>query len=235
MAKRGKKYLEAASKVDRQKQYPLEDAIGMACELSFAKFDETLEVSAKLGVDPRHADQMVRGTVNLPNGTGRKIRVLVFAKGEKEKEAEVAGADYVGGDDYVKKIQSGWLEFESVVATPDMMASVGKLGRVLGPRGLMPSPKTGTVTFDVAKAVQELKAGKIEFKVDRTSNIHAPIGKRDFGKDRLIENAKAFLENLLRARPAASKGRYIRSMTVSSTMGPGIRVDSVQTVASLKG
>ena len=235
MTRRGRKYLEAASKFDRQRHYSLGEAIEMACSLSFTKFDETLDLAARLGVDPRHADQMVRGTVNLPHGTGKKIRVLVFAKGEKEKEARDAGADFAGGDDFIKKIQDGWLEFDAVVATPDMMSTVGKLGRVLGPRRLMPSPKTETVTFEVSRAVKELKAGKIEFKVDRTSNIHAPIGKRDFGKERLVDNARAFIESLMRAKPAASKGRYLKSLTVSTTMGPGIKIDPVQTAASLKG
>ncbi|MBN2208606.1 MAG: 50S ribosomal protein L1 [Candidatus Coatesbacteria bacterium] len=234
MTRRGRKYLEAASKVDRQGHYSLEEAIELACGLSFTKFDETLDVAAKLGVDPRHADQMVRGTVLLPHGTGKTVRVLVFAKGEKEKEAKDAGADYVGSDDLVKKITDGWLEFDAVVSTPDMMSNVGKLGRVLGPRRLMPSPKTGTVTFDVSKAVKELKAGKIEFKVDRTSNLHVAIGKRDFGKDRLVDNARAFLESLMRAKPAASKGRYLKSLTVSTTMGPGIKIDPVLAAASLK-
>jgi len=235
MTRRGKKYLEAASKIDRQRHYSLEEAIEMACELSFTSFNETLDMAARLGVDPRHADQMVRGTVNLPHGTGKDIRVLVFAKGEKESEAKEAGADFVGGDDLIKKIQDGWLGFDAVVSTPDMMSKVGKLGRVLGPRRLMPSPKTGTVTFEVKRAVTELKAGKIEFKVDRTSNIHVLIGKRDFGKDRLVDNARTFLESLMRAKPAASKGRYLKSLTISTTMGPGIKIEPVQTVASLKG
>ncbi len=228
-------YLEASAKVDSERYYTLEQAIEMACELSFAKFNETLDLGARLGVDPRHADQMVRGTVNLPHGTGKKVRVLVFAKGEKEKEAEAAGADFVGGDELIKKIQGGWLEFDAVVATPEMMSKVGKLGRVLGPRRLMPSPKTGTVTFEVGRAVEELKAGKIEFKVDKTSNIHVPLGKRDFGKALLTENARAFLESLIRAKPVASKGRYLKSLTISTTMGPGIKVDPVQAAASLKG
>jgi len=237
MTRRGRKYKEAASKVDRQGQdhlFSLEEAIELACEVSFAKFDETLDVAAKLGVDPRHADQMVRGTVLLPHGTGKTVRVLVFAKGEKEKEAKDAGADYVGGDDLVKKIQDGWLEFDAVVSTPDMMSSVGKLGRVLGPRRLMPSPKTGTVTFDVSKAVKELRAGKIEFKVDKTANLHVAVGKRGFGKDLLVDNARAFLESLMRAKPAASKGRYLKSLTVSTTMGPGIKIDPTLAAASLK-
>ncbi|MBN1594178.1 MAG: 50S ribosomal protein L1 [Candidatus Coatesbacteria bacterium] len=235
MTRHGRKYLEAAAKFDRQTNYSLEEAIELACSMSFAKFDETVDLAARLGVDPRHADQMVRGTVNLPHGTGREVRVLVFAKGEKEKEAKAAGADYVGSDDFVKKVQEGWLEFDAVVATPDMMGQVGKLGRVLGPRRLMPSPKTETVTFDVERVVKELKAGKIEFKVDRTANVHVPIGKRDFGKERLVENAKVFLDNLMRAKPVASKGRYLKSLTVSTTMGPGVKIDSTQITASLKG
>ena len=235
MTRRGRKYLEAASKIDRRRHYSLEEAIEMACELSFSKFNETLDMAAKLGVDPRHADQMVRGTVLLPHGTGKEVRVLVFAKGEKESEAKDAGADFVGSDDLISKIKGGWLDFDAVVSTPDMMSEVGKLGRVLGPRRLMPSPKTGTVTFEVKRAVSELKAGKIEFKVDRTSNVHVVIGKRDFGKDRLVENARTFLESLMRAKPAASKGRYLKSLTLSTTMGPGIKIEPVLKAASLRG
>lgn len=234
MPKRGKKYLDAASRLDASKRWSLEEAIELAKELSFAKFDESVEMAVRLGVDPKHADQMVRGTVVLPHGTGRNVRVLVFAKGEKEKEARQAGADYVGAEELIKKIQSGWLEFDAVVATPDMMSSVSKLGKILGPRRLMPSPKTGTVTFDVGRAVKELKSGRIEFKVDRTANVHVVLGKKTFEKDQLIENARTFLDSLIRARPAASKGRYLKSITISTTMGPGIKVDPLQAAASLR-
>jgi len=234
MPKRGKKYLDAASRLDASKRWSLEEAIELAKELSFAKFDESVEMAVRLGVDPKHADQMVRGTVVLPHGTGRNVRVLVFAKGEKEKEARQAGADYVGAEELIKKIQSGWLEFDAVVATPDMMSSVSKLGKILGPRRLMPSPKTGTVTFDVDRAVKELKSGRIEFKVDRTANVHVVLGKKTFEKDQLIENARTFLDSLIRARPAASKGRYLKSITISTTMGPGIKVDPLQAAASLR-
>jgi len=234
MPKRGKKYLDAASRLDASKRWSLEEAIELAKELSFAKFDESVEMAVRLGVDPKHADQMVRGTVVLPHGTGRNVRVLVFAKGEKEKEAQQAGADYVGAEELIKKIQSGWLEFDAVVATPDMMSSVSKLGKILGPRRLMPSPKTGTVTFDVGRAVKELKSGRIEFKVDRTANVHVVLGKKTFEKDQLIENARTFLDSLIRARPAASKGRYLKSITISTTMGPGIKVDPLQAAASLR-
>ena len=190
-----------------------------------AKFDETIVISSHLGVDPRHSDQLVRGTVVLPHGTGKTLRVLVLAKGEKAKEALAAGAEFAGSDDYVKKIQEGWLDIDAIVATPDMMGEVGKLGRVLGPRGLMPNPKSGTVTFDVTKAVNELKAGKIEFRVDKGANVHAPVGKASFSEEKLVENAKAYLRELMRSKPAGAKGAYVRSMTMSSTMGPGITLD----------
>jgi large subunit ribosomal protein L1 len=224
VASHGKKFREAVGKVE-QRPYVLRDAIELAKQAAFAKFDETLEVVMRLGVDPKHADQMVRGTVVLPNGLGKKVRVLVFASGEKLREAEEAGADYVGGDEMAKKIEGGWMDFEAVVATPDMMRVVGRLGKVLGPRGLMPNPKAGTVAVDVAKAVQEIKAGKVEFRVDKTGILHVPVGKLSFGVDQLRENADALIGAVLKAKPSAAKGKYVRSMSLSSTMGPGIRVD----------
>lgn len=203
----------------------LEDAIPLVQQVKFAKFDETVEMALRLGVNPKHADQMVRGTVVLPHGLGRSRRVLAIAVGEKQKEAEESGADIVGGEEIVEKIQAGWIDFEAVVATPDMMRSVGKLGKVLGPRGLMPNPKTGTVTVEIGKAVKEIKAGKVEFRVDKTGIIHAPIGKVSFPKQNLIDNAQAILSSVMKAKPAAAKGKYLRSLTVSSTMGPGVKVD----------
>ena len=203
----------------------LEDAIPLVQQVKFAKFDETVEMALRLGVNPKHADQMVRGTVVLPHGLGRSRRVLAIAVGEKQKEAEESGADIVGGEEIVKKIQDGWIDFEAVVATPDMMRSVGKLGKVLGPRGLMPNPKTGTVTVEIGKAVKEIKAGKVEFRVDKTGIIHAPIGKVSFPKQNLIDNAQAIVSSVMKAKPAAAKGKYLRSLTVSSTMGPGVKVD----------
>jgi large subunit ribosomal protein L1 len=232
MAKHGKKYRNAAKMVEEGKLYPLADAVKIAAENAYAKFDESVEIALRLGVDPKHADQMVRGTVVLPHGLGRTARVLVFAQGEKIKEAEDAGADIVGGDELAKKIEGGWLEFEAVVATPDMMRVVGRLGKVLGPRGLMPNPKTGTVTADVAEAVREIKAGKVEFRVDKTGIIHAPFGKRSFGAEKLSENAQALVAAVVKAKPAAAKGKYMKSVTVSSTMGPGIRVDEALLVAA---
>lgn len=226
----GKKYQEAKAKVQRP-DYTLEEAIKLIQEIKFAQFDETLELSLRLGVDPRHADQMVRGTVVLPNGLGKEVRVCVIASGEKVKEAEEAGADYTGGEDLVGKIQGGWMDFEAVVATPDMMRSVGKLGRLLGPRGLMPNPKAGTVTFDVTKAVQEIKAGKVEFRVDKNGIIHAPFGKVSFKGDQLVQNARSLIEAVMRAKPASAKGRYLRGVSVSSTMGPGIKLDLAQVEA----
>ncbi len=225
MAKRGKKYRESLQKVDRKKRYSFDEAVQLALDCSYASFDETLDLAVRLGVDPRHADQMVRGTVVLPNGVGKKIRVAVFAKGEKEKEALEAGADYVGSDDLVEKVQKGWLEFDKAIATPDMMSAVGKLGRILGPRGMMPNAKLGTVTFDVAKAVNEIKAGKIDFKVEKAGIVHAPMGKVSFGVQKLLENIAAFMDTILRLKPAASKGTYLRSIALSTTMGPGIKVD----------
>ena len=203
----------------------LEDAIPLVQQVKFAKFDETVEMALRLGVNPKHADQMVRGTVVLPHGLGRSKRVLAIAVGEKQKEAEESGADIVGGEEIVEKIQAGWIDFEAVVATPDMMRSVGKLGKVLGPRGLMPNPKTGTVTVEIGKAVKEIKAGKVEFRVDKTGIIHAPIGKVSFPKQNLIDNSQAIVSSVMKAKPAAAKGKYLRSLTVSSTMGPGVKVD----------
>jgi len=226
MPKRGKKYLEARSSIDTQKRYEFTDAVASAIQASFAKFDETVDVSVNLGVDPRHADQMVRGTVVLPNGLGKEVKVLVFAKGEKEAEAKDAGADFVGNDELIEKIQEGWFGFDKAVATPDMMGSVGKIGRVLGPRGLMPNAKTGTVTFDVAKAVQELKAGKIDFRVEKAGIVHAPMGKVSFGTEKLVQNISAFLETIVRLKPASSKGTYLKGIAISTTMGPGIKVDA---------
>ncbi len=225
MPKRGKNYRKAKENVNPEARHGLTDAVKMAVDLSYAKFDETFDVAVRLGVDPRHADQMVRGTVVLPNGIGKEVRVLVFAKGEKEKEAEDAGADFVGNDDLVEKIKEGWFEFDKAVATPDMMGSVGKIGRILGPRGLMPNAKTGTVTFDVAKAVNELKAGKIDFRVEKAGIVHAPMGKVSFGPEKLIQNITAFLETVVRLKPSASKGTYLRAMAVSTTMGPGVKID----------
>jgi len=219
VAKHGKRYRAAREQVE-QRSYPLGEALDLAKGNARAKFDETIEIAMRLGVDPRHADQMVRGTVVLPHGTGKEVSVLVFADGEKIKEAEEAGADYVGGEELAKKVQGGWLDFDAVVSTPDMMKVVGRLGRVLGPRGLMPNPKTGTVTFDVGKAVQDIKAGKVEFRVDKTGIVHAPLGKASFNGDQL-----ALIGAVLKAKPAASKGKYIKTVSVSSTMGPGVRVD----------
>ena len=222
MGRVGKKFRKAQEAVAAKPQYPLTEAIDVVTKNAFAKFDETVEVAMRLGVNPKHADQMVRGTVVLPHGLGGKSRrVLVIAAGEKVKEAEDAGADIVGGDDMVKKIQEGWLDFDAVVATPDMMKSVGRLGKVLGPRGLMPNPKTGTVTFDVGKAVQEIKAGKVEFRVDRTAIVHAPIGKVSFGHEKLMDNAQSLIDSVIKAKPSAAKGRYVKSIALSSTMGPG--------------
>jgi large subunit ribosomal protein L1 len=226
MPKHGKKFRAAAAKLPGKT--PLEspaEALTLVKEAAFASFDESVEVAVRLGVDPRHADQIVRGTVVLPHGTGKSVRVLVLAQGEKIREAEEAGADYAGMD-YVQKIKDGWLDFDVAVATPDVMGQVGQLGRILGPRGLMPAPKAGTVTFEVGKAVREIKAGKIEFRVDRTGNVHVPIGRVSFAAEQLAENLDAFMETVLRAKPSAAKGTYVRTVTVSSTMGPGIRIDS---------
>jgi large subunit ribosomal protein L1 len=227
MAKRSKRYRQVAAKIDRARRYPLEEAVRtIAGSDGQARFDETVELAVKLGVDPRQADQNVRGTVVLPHGTGKSVRVVVFAKGDKAKEAEAAGADHVGADELLKKIQDEqWLDFDTAIATPDMMGAVGRLGKILGPRGLMPNPKVGTVTFDVGKAVREVKAGKVEFRVEKAGIVHVPIGKRSFGPDKLIDNAHALLGALLRAKPAAAKGNYMQSVAVSTTMGPGVRID----------
>jgi len=226
MPKRGKKYQESAKLVDKTNLYDVNEALELVTKTAKANFDETVELAVRLGVDPRHADQQVRGTVVLPNGTGKEVRVLVLAKGEKIKEAEEAGADYAGGEELVEKIQQeNWFEFDVVIATPDMMGVVGKIGRVLGPKGLMPNPKSGTVTFDVAQAVNETKAGKVEYRVDKAAIINVPIGKVSFGVEKLTENFKTIAEAIIKAKPAAAKGRYLRSVTVSSTMGPGIKIN----------
>lgn len=223
----GKKFREAREKVVRR-DYSLEEAVALMKDAKFGNFDETAEIALRLGVNPKHADQMVRGTVVLPNGLGRQARVCVIASGEKVKEAEEAGADFVGGEDVVKKIQGGWMDFDAVVSTPDMMKLVGRLGKLLGPRGLMPNPKAGTVTFDVAKAVQEIKAGKVEFRVDKNGIVHAPFGKLSFSADKLVQNARSLIDAVIRAKPPAAKGRYLRAAALSSTMGPGIRLDVAQ-------
>jgi len=226
MAQRGKKYVEARKRITSPSGVGVAEAVKLAVESSFAKFDETLDVAVRLGVDPRHADQMVRGSVVLPNGLGKTVRVLVFAKGEKEKEAQDAGADFIGNDDLVEKIKGGWFDFDKVVATPDMMGSVGKIGKILGPRGLMPNAKAGTVTFDVTRAVKELKAGKIEFRVEKAGIVHAPMGKVSFGVEKLVQNVTAFLETILKMKPSSSKGTYLRGIAVSTTMGPGVKIDT---------
>ena len=229
MAKKGKRYRAAAAQIDRTRRYPLDEGVrALLAAGGAAKFDETVELAVKLGVDPRQADQNVRGTVLLPHGTGKSVRVLVFAKGEKAKEAQEAGADHVGAEDVVKKIQEEqWLDFDTAIATPDMMSQVGRLGKILGPRGLMPNPKVGTVTFDVGKAVREVKAGKVEYRVEKAGIVHVPIGKRSFGAERLAENAHALLTSLIRAKPAAAKGNYVQSVAVTTTMGPSVRIDPV--------
>ena len=228
----GKLYAKAVEQIDQSKEYPVEEAVELARKIANAKFDETVELAVRLGVNPKHADQMVRGAVVLPHGTGKQVRVLVFAKGEKEREAREAGADFVGAEDMVEKIQGGWLDFDTAVATPDLMGQVGRLGKILGPRGLMPNPKVGTVTFDVTRAVREVKAGKVEFKVDKAGNVHVPVGKKSFPAESLAANANAVLEALVKAKPSGAKGQYLRSITVATTMGPGIPVD-VQRVANL--
>jgi large subunit ribosomal protein L1 len=228
MSAKGKSYKDALTKVDRSNRYPLEDGLKLAKETARAKFDETVEMAVRLGVDPRQADQNVRGTVSLPHGMGKTVRILAFAKGEKEKEAHEAGADFVGSEELIKKISEGWLDFDKAVATPDMMAVVGRIGKILGPRGLMPNPRTGTVTLDIGKAVKEIKAGKLEYRVDKAGIIHIPLGKTSFGADQLIDNAKAILQSILRAKPASAKGNYVRGVTVSTTMGPGIKLDLSQ-------
>jgi large subunit ribosomal protein L1 len=225
MRNHGKKFEAAVAKVDRMREYPIPDAVALVKGSSFAKFDETVDVAVNLGVDPRHADQVVRGTVVLPHGTGKSVRVLVITQGDRVRDAEAAGADFVGVE-YIQKIKEGWLECDVIVATPDVMGQLGALGKVLGPRGLMPNPKAGTVTMDVTKAVREIKAGKIEFRVDKTGNVHAPVGKVSFSAPQLADNVQAFMDTIARAKPAAAKGTYIRSATVSSTMGPGVRLET---------
>jgi len=234
--KKSRRYKENLEKIKKEGDRPrtLEEAITELKSLRQAKFDETVELATRLGVDPRHADQMVRGTVVLPNGIGKKVRVLVLTKGPKQKEAEEAGADWVGAEEYINKIQEGWLDFDAVIATPDMMSQVGKLGKILGPRGLMPNPKSGTVTQDVARAVKEIKAGKIEYRVDKGGNVHAPIGKLSFTDEQLVENAQVLLEAIIKARPQAAKGQYIKGISLSTTMSPGIKVDRQSLVRSLK-
>jgi large subunit ribosomal protein L1 len=234
MPKRGKNFVKTREKVDSEQRHGIAEAVGKAIELAYAKFDETIDIAVRLGVDPRHADQMVRGTVVLPNGLGKEVKVLVFAKGEKEKEAVDANADFVGNDDLLEKIKGGWFGFDKAVATPDMMGTVGKIGKLLGPRGLMPNAKTGTVTFDISKAVNELKAGKIDFRVEKAGIVHAPLGKVSFGAEKIVQNLSAFLETIIRLKPAASKGAYIKTMTVSTTMGPGIKIDAAEVKDFLK-
>jgi large subunit ribosomal protein L1 len=225
MAKRGKRYLESIKKIDRTARYDLDTGLKLLKETKPAKFDESVDIAIRLGVNPKHADQMVRGTVTLPHGLGKPVKILVFAKGEKEKEAKEAGADYVGGEDLVEKISSGWTDFDKAIATPDMMGMVGKLGKILGPRGLMPNPKVGTVTFDVAKAVKELKAGKVEFRVDKTGIVHTAVGKFSFDAEKLKENILALMDVIIRSKPPSSKGTYLKSIAISTTMGPGIKLD----------
>jgi large subunit ribosomal protein L1 len=226
MSKRGKKYSESKKKIDSEDVGSFNDAVKMTLESSFARFDETVDLAVRLGVDPRHADQMVRGSVVLPHGTGKDVKVAVFAKGEKEKEATDAGADFVGNDELIEKIKDGWFGFDKAVATPDMMGSVGKIGKLLGPRGLMPNAKSGTVTFDLARAIQDLKAGKIDFRVEKAGIVHAPMGKVSFGVDKIVQNIAAFFDTIMRLKPASSKGTYLKGIAISTTMGPGLKVDS---------
>ena len=228
MSGNGKSFRVALEKVDRNQRYLLEDSLRLAKETARAKFDETVELAIRLGVDPRQADQNIRGTVSLPHGMGKTVRVLAFAKGDKEKEAQEAGADFVGSDELIKKISEGWFDFDKAVATPDMMAAVGRIGKVLGPRGLMPNPKTGTVSMDIGKAIKEIKAGKLEFRVDKAGIVHVPVGKASFGAELLIDNARAVLLSILRAKPASAKGNYVKGVTVATTMGPGIKIDLTQ-------
>ena len=228
MKHRGKAYRAVLVKVDRGQRYLLEEGLRLVRETGRAKFDETVEIAVRLGVDPRQADQNIRGTVMLPHGTGKPVRVLAFAKGEKDKEAREAGADFVGAEDLIKKIKEGWVDFDKAVATPDMMGAVGRIGKILGPRGLMPNPKTGTVALDIAKAVKEIKAGKLEFRVDKAGIVHVPIGKISFGSDKLLDNARVVLTSILRAKPASVKGNYLQGVTLSTTMGPGVKVDPSQ-------
>ena len=228
MPKRGKKYNDSKERINAAAADGFEEAVKKALDSSFAKFDESVDVAVRLGVDPRHADQMVRGSVILPNGTGKVVRILVFAKGEKEKEALDAGADFVGNDEIVEKIKGGWFGFDKTIATPDMMGTVGKIGKLLGPRGLMPNAKTGTVTFEIARAINELKAGKIDFRVEKAGIVHAPMGKVSFGVEKIVQNITAFLETILRLKPASSKGTYLKGIALSTTMGPGVRIDAAQ-------
>lgn len=232
--RRSKQYKTSSAKIEKGKEYNLDDAIALLKEIAYAKFDESIEIAVRLGVDPRHAEQMVRGSVSLPNGTGKTMRVLVMTKGGKEKEAQEAGADFVGLDEYVEKIQQGWLDFDVIIATPDAMSTIGKLGKILGPKGLMPNPKSGTVTFDVGQTVKEVKAGKIDFRVDRKGNLHVAAGKISFDVSKIKENVKAFFEMVVRLRPASAKGQYIRSVTLSTTMGPGIPLDRAALMDELK-
>jgi len=225
MAKRGKKFRKAREGINLSQRYDFAEGVKLALESACARFDESVDLAVRLGVDPRRADQMVRGTVVLPNGTGKSVRVLAFAKGEKEKEALEAGADYAGSDELITKIKGGWLEFDKTVATPDMMGSVGKIGKILGPRGLMPNAKLGTVTFDLAKVIKEIKAGKIDFRVEKSGIVHAPVGRVSFGADKILENVSSFIETIVRMKPAASKGTYLRGIAISTTMGPGIKID----------
>ena len=232
MPKRGKKYLEALKLIDKEKLYDVDEALSLVLKTASAKFDETVELAMRLGVDPRHADQQVRGTVVLPNGTGKSVKVLVLAKGDKVKEALEAGADYAGGDEYVEKIKNeNWFDFDVVIATPDMMGVVGKIGRILGPKGLMPNPKSGTVTFELANAIKDTKAGKVEYRVDKAAIINVPIGKVSFGQEKLVENFKTISEAVIKAKPASAKGKYLKSVTVSTTMGPGIRLNGEKLMA----
>ena len=232
---RGKKYQEAIKKIDRTMRYSLEDGVKLLKEVHYTKFDETVDIAIRLGVDPRHADQMVRGTVLLPGGSGKEVKVLVFARGEKEKEAKEAGADFVGAEDMVEKISQGWLEFDKAIATPDMMGLVGKIGKILGPRGLMPNPKMGTVTFDIAQAVQELKKGKVEFRVEKGGILHVPVGKISFTMEKLLDNLNALFEMVLKLKPSSSKGVYLKNIVLSTTMGPGIKIDPLSIKAVAKG
>lgn len=225
MSKRGKKYSDSKKRIDSEGVESINDAVKVMLDSAFAKFDETVDVAVRLGVDPRHADQMVRGSVVLPHGTGKKTKILVFAKGEKEKEATDAGADFVGNEDLVEKIKGGWFGFDKAVATPDMMGSVGKLGKLLGPRGLMPNAKTGTVTFDVARAINDLKAGKIDFRAEKAGIVHAPMGKVSFGADKIVQNMTAFFDTIIRLKPASSKGTYLKGIAISTTMGPGVKIN----------
>src|SRR5215204_289754 len=228
MSEMGKSYRNVLEKVDRNQRYPLEDSLKLVKETARAKFDETVDMAIRLGVDPRQADQNIRGTVALPHGMGKTVRILAFAKGEKEREAQEAGADFVGSDELIKKISEGWLDFDKAVATPDMMAAVGRIGKILGPRGLMPNPKTGTVSLDIGKAVREIKAGKLEFRVDKAGIVHVPVGRASFSAEQLLDNARVVLLTVLRAKPASAKGNYVKGVTVATTMGPGIKIDLAQ-------